>query len=422
MLTAKELDSKVIKAVVDGIEKHAYRTQITVGGCVGGCVDITFNWDGDTPHVRKVWTVRYRLNGKQNATTFGTYDGNNHLTLAQFREKVNEFQKQVKAGIDVVAAKKENLLKKRTTATLAMVSREWLATKQSKLTERSYKQLLNRYNLHFGILQNMPITDITGEVVLNFLSPYNDKPATREKLIVIGNGLFEQAIFMGYTVANPFRSIGKHLPVRAPIEHYPTLTAPSDIAYLMKEIYAYKEIHPVLANLALFSIYTLARGQEARYATWSQIDLNNKRWVVPAELMKAGKEHIVPLSTGAMNALLEVKQLLPDSDIIFLSPRLKAFSDNAVRTMLRAIGYTNEQLTPHGFRAMGSTVLHELNYPHDWIEVSLAHTIGNAVSNSYNHAKLLELRANMLEVYYCYLTDLKDGKDIQQSNYLYRGF
>lgn len=268
----------------------------------------------------------------------------------------------------------------------------------------------------------MPITDITGEVVLNFLSPYNDKPATREKLIVIGNGLFEQAIFMGYTVANPFRSIGKHLPVRAPIEHYPTLTAPSDIAYLMKEIYAYKEIHPVLANLALFSIYTLARGQEARYATWSQIDLNNKRWVVPAELMKAGKEHIVPLSTGAMNALLEVKQLLPDSDIIFLSPRLKAFSDNAVRTMLRAIGYTNEQLTPHGFRAMGSTVLHELNYPHDWIEVSLAHTIGNAVSNSYNHAKLLELRANMLEVYYCYLTDLKDGKDIQQSNYLYRGF
>lgn len=425
MLTVKELEAKLLKTIVEGTEKHKNKARIAVGGCAGACLDIFFNWDTDNvPHIRKVWTIRYRLNGKQNATSLGVYGEANSLSLAEFRVKANDFLKQIKAGVDVVAGRKAQLHKTITTqTTLCVVANEWLALKKSKLSERSYKQLLNRYNLHFKKLADIPIADITQQVVDNFLAEYADKTATREKLLVIGTGIFKYAIYKGYATANLFDSAKIFLPKREAVKHFPTLTAPSDIAHLMREIYAYKQLHPVLANLALFSIYTLARGQEARYATWSQIALDKRIWTVPANIMKAGKEHVVPLSTGAMNALLEVKQLLPDSDIVFLSPRLRPYSDNAVRTMLRAMGYTNEQLVPHGFRAMGSTQLHELNYPHDWVEVSLAHTIGNAVANAYNHSTLLELRAEMLESYYNYLTDLKDGKDIQlvKQTYLYRG-
>lgn len=398
-LTASQLTQAIKQAVR---QHHHRRVVIPVGGCVGGSLQINFNEDGSV--LSQLWAVRYTLNGKQRATTLGAY---NTLTLAEFRDKVNEFQKQVKQGVDIVVARKAE--RKQTVHTFREVAKQFFKVRISQIAERTVRQMQNRFNLHYskcGFIDT-PVEQITPDMVVNFLQEFNSQSATREKLKDIGSGIFKLALIKRYANSNPFQNVGLLLPRRYKVQHYACLTEPATVGCLIKDINAYAEIHPVVAGLALFSIYTLARQQEARLATWSQIDWERRLWTVPAQLMKTRQEHVVPLSDGALQVLQQMQEYRSaDNSFIFNSPLHKPFSENAVRVMLRAMGYTAKQATPHGFRAMGSTILHEQGYPHDLIELSLAHSIGNAVSQAYNHSQRLDARRAMLQAYYDYLTSL----------------
>lgn len=422
VLTVKEVEAGIKELVADGMKNYKKKARLTVGGCVGGGIDISFEWKGDEcTAIRKVWSVRYTFDGKPRATTFGTYGDKNSLTLPEFREKVNDFQKQIKAGVDVIGNKKQQ--QKETVAnerTVGDVAGEYFRKKKTELSPLTIRQEKIRYNAHFSELAKLPLKEVTRRQVIDFLSKFNDKGATRAKLIIIGNGIFKFAIANEYTESNPFAGVSEALPKRPPEEHFPTLTDPVAIGQLIRHLQAYGENNPILAGLALFSIYTLCRQQEARFAKWEQIDFDARLWVIPAEVMKARKEHKVPLSTGAMDILKQMQETKLHSDLIFASPRFRPFSDNACRVMLRSLGYTNEQLVPHGFRAMGSTQLNELNYPRDWVDISLAHAVGNEISQAYNHSLLLEQRRDMLEKWYCYLCALRDGVEVNVARNKYQ--
>jgi integrase len=153
------------------------------------------------------------------------------------------------------------------------------------------------------------------------------------------------------------------------------------------------------------------RPGELRHAEWAEIDLENAEWRIPAEKMKMKDPHIVPLSKQAAEVLSEIQPTTGLSRYIFPSIRTNSrpMSENTVLAALRRMGYTKEEMSGHGFRAMASTVLHEQGWPSDIIERQLAHAERNSIKAAYNHAQHLPERRRMMQAWADYLDTLKSG-------------
>ena len=150
----------------------------------------------------------------------------------------------------------------------------------------------------------------------------------------------------------------------------------------------------IAARALEFAIYCAARSGEVRGATWDEIDLENRIWVIPAERMKAGSEHRVPLSRQALD-LLKNKPKLVDCPYIFPSSKSGMLSDMALLAVMRRM---EVDAVPHGFRSTfrdwaGETT----NYPRDIAEQALAHTLTNKVEAAYRRGDALEKRRQMMQ-------------------------
>ena len=118
------------------------------------------------------------------------------------------------------------------------------------------------------------------------------------------------------------------------------------------------------------------------------------------------RDHIVPLSWQAMNILKEMKSITGDRPLIFMGERGRPLSENTVRCALRSMGYSNDQMTAHGFRSMASTLLNEAGWRPDVIERQLAHVPGNSVRAAYNRAEYLNERKEMMQSWADFLFSL----------------
>ena len=144
---------------------------------------------------------------------------------------------------------------------------------------------------------------------------------------------------------------------------------------------------------------------------WSEINWDENRWEIPVGKMKMKQEHIVPLCTQARDLLREIHKLTGRGRYVLPSARgpSRPLSENGVRTALRALGYDNETMTPHGFRAMARTILDEvLGVRVDWIEHQLAHAVKDANGRAYNRTSHLESRRQMMQTWADYLDGLKE--------------
>jgi len=156
------------------------------------------------------------------------------------------------------------------------------------------------------------------------------------------------------------------------------------------------------------------RPGELRALEWSEVNFDEARIEIPAERMKQKEPHIIPLATQAIEILEELHKLTGRSRYVFPNARsfARPLSDNGLRIALRTMGYTKEQMTPHGFRAMARTLLDEvLGFPPDWIEHQLAHSVRDANGRAYNRTKHLENRRQMLQTWADYLDTLRLGVD-----------
>ena len=143
---------------------------------------------------------------------------------------------------------------------------------------------------------------------------------------------------------------------------------------------------------------------------WAEINWEDARWEIPAEKMKMGQPHIVPLSSQALEHLKTLQPLTGRGRYVFPSARggSRSLSENAARVALRTMGYDNETMTPHGFRAMARTILDEvLNYRVEWIEHQLAHAVKDANGRAYNRTAHLPQRKEMMQGWADYLDNLR---------------
>jgi integrase len=260
----------------------------------------------------------------------------------------------------------------------------------------------------FPFVGEASLTDLKTKDMLSLAHRIEAKGTieTTRRVLQICSQVFRYAIACEYCEYDPTQNTRGAL-VTAKPGHFASLTHPADVALLLRSIDAYPQT--IVRYAMQFSALTFCRPGEVRHAEWSEIDKNE--WHIPEGKMKMKRPHIVPLATQTLALLDEIRLLTGHGQYVFPSSRApngdRPISDATVLVALRSMGYTKEQMTPHGFRHMASTLLNENGFNRDWIERQLAHVEGNSVRAAYNYAEYLPERRQMMQWFADYLDRLR---------------
>jgi integrase len=198
-------------------------------------------------------------------------------------------------------------------------------------------------------------------------------------------------------------------------EHHAAITEPVRVGELLRAIDGYAG-HVVTAYALKLAPLLFVRPGEFRRAEWTEFDLDGHEphWRFPAEKMKMGEQHVVPLSKQALMLLRELHMLTGRGQYVFPSLRggSRPMSENTVNAALRRLSYTSDEMTGHGFRSLASTNLNEQGYHPDLIELQLAHAERNKVRAAYNKAQRLPERRKMMQAWADYLDGLRTGANV----------
>ncbi len=367
-----------------------------------------------TPTGSKRWRFKYRFNDKEKRISLGIYPD---VSLKEVRLRRNECRELLAEGIDPSQARKQRAAKKveLNKNTFEAVAREW-HTKQKKQWSEGHAQKTLAWlekNI-FPFMVSRPIADIKPPELLQVLRKVEARGAhdTAIRLRAICSQIFRYAISIGKAERDISADLKGALEP-AERKHFATITEPKEIGALLRAIDGYTGSYIVRHALQLAPLVFVRPG-ELRHAEWTEFNLDNAEWIIPADKMKKKRKHIVPLSSQAVDILKSIHQLTGNARYVFHSERTntRPMSENTINAALRRLGYSKEQMTGHGFRSMASTRLNEQGFNIDWIELQLAHSEGNSVRAAYNYAQYLPERKEMMQWYSDYLYRLRDGAEI----------
>lgn len=365
-----------------------------------------------TPKDQKWWRLKYRYKGKEKRISLGVFP---EVGLKEVRDLRDDARQQLRNNVDPSAIRKARKLSNSSVSdnSFEVIAREWHA-KQSSVWSESYSvDVMQRIERNaFPIIGQTPIQEITTAEILEMLR-LMEKRGLREttfRIRAISSQIFRYAIITGRAERDPAADlIGSLAPRKR--NHFASITDPSKIGQLLRAINSYEGEFATGIALKL-APYVFVRPGELRRAEWSEIDFRDKLWRIPADKMKKGIAHIVPLSTQSISLFKDIQEFTGNGDYIFPSIRtlLRPMSENTINAALRRLGYEKEEMTGHGFRSMASTRLNELGWESDLIERQLAHTEKNAVRGAYNFAEYLPKRRKMMQAWADYLDGLKESK------------
>lgn len=358
------------------------------------------------PTGSKLWRFRYRYAGIEKSLSFGRYPD---VGLKRAREKRSEARKLLDQGIDP-SRKRQNEKADRGN-TFETIAREWL-NQQTRLSEDTLdlaRRRLERWAFpHIG---STPIDSLEPPQVLRLLRRVEaaGKHETAHRVRQRIGQICRYAVATGRATRDPTGDLkGALSPV--PTQHRAAVTDPAGAGALLRAIDDYDGQPATRAGLQLLAL-TFVRPGELRRAEWPEFDLQAGMWRIPAERMKMKREHLVPLSRQAVAILKNLETITGHLPFAFAALRPnRPLSENTLNLGLRTLGYTGEQMTAHGFRALASTLLHELGWPPEVIELQLAHAQRNQVAAAYNRSARLAERKEMMQAWADYLDGLKAEK------------
>ena len=377
----------------------------------------------------KRWRFKYRFDTKEKNMALGTYPA---ISLSKARELKNEYRAQVANGISPADEKKKEKqkideVKRINIFTFEKVASELLEEWREKetISEATYKRNYLYLNKDaYPIIGNTPVGEITPNNIKTVVSNVADRGAkeSSRKLFYALSKIFRILVNRN-NADNPKYNYGIEFNPCKLIEitdlvgeksdkHYPTIIEPKEIKALLSSISGYKGDISTKRALELMP-YTALRPGNVRLAEWSELDLENKLWVIPAKKMKTRNNFSIPLTDAMVKIFKKQMPLSGDDRYVFPSPsdKTRALSDNALNGSLRRLGYSKEEFTAHGFRAMFSTIVNErTNFKHEIIESCLAHSVGSNTSRAYNRADYLEQRKEVMQWWSDYLDAVKELK------------
>jgi integrase len=360
----------------------------------------------------KWWRLKYRYEGKEKLLSFGTYP---EIILADARKRRDEARKLLANGIDPGAVKKaQKQAQTEETETFEVIAREWHTRFTPQWSEAHAKTTLSRLEHDlFPWLGNRPIREIKAPELLATLRRAENRGALElaHRLRTIAGQVMRYAVASGRAERDPSGDLRGALPT-PPEAHYAALTEPKEVAELLRKIDVYKGGIIVKSALRIAPLLFVRPG-ELRRAEWSEINLDEAVWNIPTEKMKTKQAHIVPLSKQALEILQEIYPLTGNGKYVFPSIRSTArpMSENTINVTLRTLGYDNERMTGHGFRAMARTILDEvLHVRPELIEAQLAHAVRDPLGRAYNRTHHLFDRTQMMQQWADYLDGLKQER------------
>jgi integrase len=289
--------------------------------------------------------------------------------------------------------------------TLEIVYRQWLTTKQDK-SASYFHRLTKALELHIlPALGNTPVHKINAPDTIKVLQPIAERQAleTVRKLARWLNEVMTFAVNTGLVHSNPLSGISKAFKTPK-VENRPTIK-PEALPDFLKTLDSAK-ITLTTRCLIEWLLHTMVRPGEAAEAKWTEIELETKLWVIPAERMKQKRVHIVPLTKHTLAILDRMKPISAHREYIFPSahkPR-EPINKSSANMALKRMGYKG-QLVAHGLRSLASTTLNEQRnkrrnkrrFDKEIIEVALAHVDRNSIRATYNHAEYIEQRRVMMQ-------------------------
>lgn len=375
-----------------------------------------------SPAGSKRWMWKYRFNSQEKLMALGSYPETSLAAARSARDR----EKLLKAtGVDPMAARK---LQKLTGSgavgdTFKAVALEWMAKQIPQWSDGHAATSLRRLEREvFPWLGDRSMSSVTPPELLAVVRKVEARSAfeTADRCLMLAGQIWRYGVSTGRVDRDISVGLKSALtPYRG--KHFAAITDPDALAPLLRSIDAYKGGRVVRAALKLAPML-FQRPGELRAAAWSEINLDEGMWTIPAARMKRekdGKEngdpHLVPLPKQAVEILRELHVWTGHGALVFPGERNheKPISENSVRTALIALGYTSEIQTWHGFRATARTMLAErLECDLQVIEAQLAHAVKDANGRAYNRTQYVKQRSQMMQQWADYLDGLKRGAKI----------
>lgn len=365
--------------------------------------------DGDGLFIRvqktgsRNWLFVYRRGQQRNEIGLGGYgQGTAPVSLPLAREKADAIRQQLARGEDPRASR--NAIKPKT---FGEVMEQLLTAKESEWTNpkhaEQWKMTLRSYAKP---LHHLPVADIVmGDVKDCILPHWTERPETAARLRSRIQAVIDYAIAHEWrTAGNPARWGGlleKVMPKRQKLSrgHHAALAytdAPQTIEAL-------RHSSGTAARAVEFIALTVARSGEARYSTFAEVDVKARTWTVPAERMKAGKEHIVPLTARALQIVEAMRQRATGDHIFGGAQEGKPISDTAMVKALRSAS-PDKTATLHGLRStFRDWAGDKTKFPRDIAEMALAHAVGDETERAYRRSTALAQRRKLMDAWEKYL-------------------
>lgn len=347
---------------------------------------------------KKLWRFRYQRPTTKQRTMMGL-GAFPALSLADARGLRTNYLALLANGIDpqVQAEVAEEEQQIALDSIFSTVAANWFQLKSKSVTPDYAKDIWRSLEKDvFPAIGEIPVQQIKARTLVEALEPIKARGAleTVRRLVQRINEIMIYAVNTGLIDANPASGVGMAFE-KPKKQNMPTLR-PEELPKLMRSL--------VMSNLSVptrclieWQLLTLVRPSEASGARWAEIDLNAKLWTIPAERMKAKREHIVPLSTQTLEILEVMKPISAHREHVFPSrndPK-KSMNSQTANAALKRIGYGGK-LVAHGLRSIASTAMNEAGFNSDVIEAALAHSDKNEVRRAYNRTTYLAKRHELM--------------------------
>ncbi|MDF0604042.1 integrase arm-type DNA-binding domain-containing protein [Neisseriaceae bacterium TC5R-5] len=362
------------------------------------------------PNGAKYWRMSYRFEGKQKTLACGVYP---EISLKEARDKCSQARKLLREGQDPNAHKKQQKYQQTLAAanSFEIIAREWYTKELPRWTPQHARRVIASLEADaFPTLGKLAINTLTARVILDTVRQTEKRGAveTAQRVLQRISAVIRFAIQTDRASINPCNDLVGALRAQK-VEHRPALPRGG-----LKDFYRRLAVEPMqnTTHLALHLLMlTFVRPGELRAAKWVEFDEERAEWRIPAERMKMREPHIVPLSRQALTLLRQLRSLTGHSPLLFpaRSRHDKYMSENTLSYTMWRMGY-KDIATPHGFRALASTVLNEEGFKPDIIERQLAHAERNKVRAAYHRAEYLEERRTMMQWYGDFLESQQENE------------
>ena len=367
-----------------------------------------------TPQGGKLWRLKFRLQAKERLLALGKYPD---VSLKRARELRDDARKLVAEGTDPLQHRKEIERERKEaeqarTVTFGKVAAEWLKLKRGTVKPDTFTQIARRLEKHvLPYLANVPLATLEPADVLKPLREVEKagKYNLAHYLLSVIASVCKYARAAGLCKYNPAADLSDALKAVPRTVHRAAVTDPKDVAYFMQTLEACSSGPSVRYCLQLLP-YVCLRISELAGCRWEDIDLERAVLTIPAERMKMGVGHTVPLSRQAVALFQTLKQFTGTSPRCFPMDgnKSKSVTRQGLLSALRRIGIEQQEMCLHGTRGMFSTVANGWRWVRpEWIEAALAHKEKDAVRASYNHRDYLPERRELMQAWADFLDELK---------------